>query len=69
MCSRFSLAEDHDFLAARLGVSAMALANYRPRDRPPRFGIDDVHLRWVAIQKQIYDADVDEFSHPRTALE
>ena len=31
MCSRFSLAEDHDFLAARLGVSAMALANYRPR--------------------------------------
>jgi hypothetical protein len=31
MCSRFSLAEDNDFLAARLGVSAMALANYRPR--------------------------------------
>ena len=31
MCSRFSLAEDKDFLAARLGVSAMALANYRPR--------------------------------------
>jgi putative SOS response-associated peptidase YedK len=31
MCSRFSLAEDHDFLAARLGVSAMALVNYRPR--------------------------------------
>ena len=31
MCSRFSLAEDHDFLAARLGVSGMALANYRPR--------------------------------------
>ena len=31
MCSRFSLAEDYDFLAAQLGVSAMALANYRPR--------------------------------------
>jgi len=31
MCSRFSLAEDHDFLAARLGVSAMAFVNYRPR--------------------------------------
>jgi putative SOS response-associated peptidase YedK len=31
MCSRFSLAEDRDFLAARLGVSAIALANYRPR--------------------------------------
>ncbi len=31
--------------------------------------MDDVHLRWVAIQKQIFDADVDEFSHPRTALE
>jgi putative SOS response-associated peptidase YedK len=31
MCSRFSLAEDIDFLAARLGVSAMALANYPPR--------------------------------------
>jgi putative SOS response-associated peptidase YedK len=31
MCSRFSLAEDKDLLAARLGVSAMALANYRPR--------------------------------------
>ena len=31
MCSRFSLAEDNDFLAARLGVSAMALANYPPR--------------------------------------
>jgi putative SOS response-associated peptidase YedK len=31
MCSRFSLAEDHDFLATRLGVSVMALANYRPR--------------------------------------
>ena len=31
MCSRFSLAEERDFLAARLGVSAIALANYRPR--------------------------------------
>jgi putative SOS response-associated peptidase YedK len=31
MCSRFSLAEECDFLAARLGVSAIALANYRPR--------------------------------------
>jgi len=31
MCSRFSLAEERDFLAARLGVSAMALADYRPR--------------------------------------
>src|SRR6516162_2950216 len=31
MCSRFSLAEERDFLAARLGVSAAALANYRPR--------------------------------------
>ena len=31
MCGRFSLAEDHDFLAARLGISAMALADYRPR--------------------------------------
>jgi putative SOS response-associated peptidase YedK len=31
MCSRFSLAEDHDFLAVRLGVSGMARANYRPR--------------------------------------
>lgn len=31
MCSRFSLAEERDFLAARLGVSAMSLANYRPR--------------------------------------
>jgi putative SOS response-associated peptidase YedK len=31
MCSRFSLAEDKDFLDARLAVSAMALANYRPR--------------------------------------
>src|SRR5437879_3298823 len=31
MCSRFSLAEDRDFLAARLGISAIALANYRPR--------------------------------------
>jgi putative SOS response-associated peptidase YedK len=31
MCSRFSLAEERDFLAGRLGVSAIALANYRPR--------------------------------------
>jgi putative SOS response-associated peptidase YedK len=31
MCSRFSLAEERDFLAARLGVSAMSLANYLPR--------------------------------------
>jgi putative SOS response-associated peptidase YedK len=31
MCSRFSLAEERDVLAARLGVSAMSLANYRPR--------------------------------------
>jgi putative SOS response-associated peptidase YedK len=31
MCSRFSMAEERDFLAARLGVSAVALANYRPR--------------------------------------
>ena len=31
MCSRFSLAEERDFVAARLGVSAIALANYRPR--------------------------------------
>jgi putative SOS response-associated peptidase YedK len=31
MCSRFSLAEERDFPAARLGVSAIALANYRPR--------------------------------------
>ena len=31
MCSRFSLAEERDYLAARLGVSAIALANYRPR--------------------------------------
>ena len=31
MWSRFSLAEERDFLAARLGVSANALANYRPR--------------------------------------
>jgi putative SOS response-associated peptidase YedK len=31
MCSRFSLAEERDFLAARLGVSAVALADYRPR--------------------------------------
>src|SRR5690242_10474494 len=31
MCSRFSLAEERDFLAARLRVSAMSLANYRPR--------------------------------------
>jgi putative SOS response-associated peptidase YedK len=31
VCSRFSLAEERDFLAARLGVSAMSLANYRPR--------------------------------------
>ena len=31
MCSRFSLAEERDFLAARLGVSALSLANYRPR--------------------------------------
>ena len=31
MCSRFSLAEERDFLATRLGVSAIALANYRPR--------------------------------------
>src|SRR5690349_19116004 len=31
MCSRFSLAEERDFLALRLGVSAMALANYQPR--------------------------------------
>jgi len=31
--------------------------------------MDDVHLGRVAIQKQIFDADVREFSHPRTALE
>ena len=31
MCSHFSLAEDNDFLAAGLGVSAIGLANYRPR--------------------------------------
>jgi putative SOS response-associated peptidase YedK len=32
MCSRFTLTEDdRDFLAARLGVAADALANYRPR--------------------------------------
>ena len=31
MCSRFSLAEERDLLAARLGVSAMSLAHYRPR--------------------------------------
>jgi putative SOS response-associated peptidase YedK len=31
MCSRFSLAEDNDLLAVRLGVSAMALAHYRLR--------------------------------------
>ncbi|MBV9499984.1 MAG: SOS response-associated peptidase [Acidobacteriaceae bacterium] len=31
MCSRFSLAEERDFLATRLGVSAKSLANYRPR--------------------------------------
>jgi putative SOS response-associated peptidase YedK len=31
MCSRFSLAEERDFLASRLGVSAMSLAHYRPR--------------------------------------
>ena len=31
MCSRFSLAEERDFLASRLGMSAVALANYRPR--------------------------------------
>jgi putative SOS response-associated peptidase YedK len=31
MCSRFSLAEEREYLAARLGVSAIALANYRPR--------------------------------------
>jgi len=31
VCSRFSLAEERDSLAARLGVSALSLANYRPR--------------------------------------
>jgi len=31
MCSRFSLAKERDFLAARLGVSAESLAKYRPR--------------------------------------
>ena len=31
MCSRFSLAEERDYLVARLGVSAVALADYRPR--------------------------------------
>jgi putative SOS response-associated peptidase YedK len=31
MCSRFSLAEARDFLVVRLGVSAIALANYWPR--------------------------------------
>jgi putative SOS response-associated peptidase YedK len=31
MCSRFSLAEERDYLVARLGVSAIALAKYRPR--------------------------------------
>src|SRR5262249_3723346 len=31
MCSRFSLAEEREYLASRLGVSAIALANYRPR--------------------------------------
>jgi putative SOS response-associated peptidase YedK len=31
MCSRLSLAEERDFLAARLGVSAASLACYRPR--------------------------------------
>ena len=31
MCSRFSLAEERDFLAARLGVSASSLAHYHPR--------------------------------------
>jgi putative SOS response-associated peptidase YedK len=31
MCSRFSLAEERDFLATKLGVSAVSLANYRPR--------------------------------------
>jgi putative SOS response-associated peptidase YedK len=31
MCSEFSLAEGRDFLAARLGVSAVSLANYRAR--------------------------------------
>jgi putative SOS response-associated peptidase YedK len=31
MCSRFSLAEERDFLARRLHVSARALADYRPR--------------------------------------
>ena len=31
MCSRFSLVEERDFLTARLGVSAVSLANYRPR--------------------------------------
>ena len=30
MCTRFSLAEERDFLAARLGVSAASLASYRP---------------------------------------
>src|SRR6266851_4178236 len=33
------------------------------------FSMDDVNRRWVAMNKQIFDADVDEFSHPRTALE
>ena len=31
MSSRFSLAEERDYLTGRLGVSAIALANYRPR--------------------------------------
>jgi putative SOS response-associated peptidase YedK len=31
MCSRLWLAEERDFLAARLGVSSNALADYRPR--------------------------------------
>jgi putative SOS response-associated peptidase YedK len=31
MCSRFSSAKERDFLASRLGVSAVALANYRAR--------------------------------------
>jgi putative SOS response-associated peptidase YedK len=31
MCSRFSLAEEREYLASRLGVSAVALSYYRPR--------------------------------------
>ena len=55
-----------------LEMSAQFVCQHR-QDRHvaigPPFSMEDVNLRWIAIQKQTLRADVHEFIHTRTGLE